>query len=1166
MYTNQQSGVYDKIKKDIEDCLDKEITGIDTKDISKIIHCNTYSNLHIKEQNILYNLCKDKNINLEIKSISEIATDIYNTFPSLAKDFLGIKIGTNQILELEEFILKNDNNEMSSPLKTTFQSRTIEKNEIIEELEKNKVVTIHGSAGVGKTRIAIECCQEYSKQKEYELYCIKSNDLPIYDDLKSLFESPGKYLLLVDDADQIVNLSHILEYINEKQKVKVKILITVRDYAKSIIQKNILKYTIPKEVLIGKLTDEEITELLEKNLEILNSYYLEKIVKIAEGNARLAMLAGKLAKEKGKIESIRDASTLYESYYGNFLSDDLNEKMITVLGSVAFYGHIDLDNLDFLDFFPNINEKEYLKCLNKAYELELVNIYADKKVKVEDDAFGNYVLKKMFIEYKKISLSFIINNSFENNKERVIYLITTLINVFQSQEVYNLIEKEINKSWTYFKNEKNEKFFEFVKAFHVFNSTDTFIILKDKIDKLDYEEFDIIKEINFESLKRNNFITDEILEILNSYSDNYELETALDLLFEYYSKKPSLFIGFYNTLKRLFEINKNSLKHNYYTQKMIINKFIESSENWENEKINLLFINLSSEMLESIFSPIGNMGNKTFTIYKIPLQYCEGLEEYRTLIWKSLLKLYEKKDYKEYIEKIIDNHYISTNELLIEKDRKKIATIDLKYIEKFFNEKFEPNDMKHCIIAERVLKIFKKYDVNLEEKLKPYIENDRYKLVSMLNKLEQKRENIEKYASKLKKKDIPELMNACKEYIDITQKSYKIGENLKIIFQYLFDKPKPIIYRKIIESYIQNDTPSNIHPDHIIKNLLNYMSHEKVFDIINKSNYDQKEAWIFSYYKNFPDDYLSNKYCKIIYEFIKYEKIKSKSCHLRDLIPLNRYNKYCDDIFLKISKLILKKSEKDPFILKLYFESMFFKNEENPEDLFILFKKNIELIEKIYFQLLKNNNYIDYDGKYLKAFLEKDNSFIKKYMKFLIEREEEDLQEYDSDKHDPLKKIIWENKNYIEIMDEVIVYLNNSTDNYIAINILSNLIKYKKNEYHIDKWIENYITENSKDKEKMGQIFNIITELTYNRQIKHIITFTKINNDYQLFSELKLESREFFWIGSEIPFIEKKIKFLNELLKELKGSKYLKHRKKLEDEIKYLKIKLEKKQLKEILE
>ena len=44
------------------------------------------------------------------------------------------------------------------------------------------------------------------------VYCIRSNHLPVYEDLKAFLCEPKKYVLLVDDANQITGLGHIIQY------------------------------------------------------------------------------------------------------------------------------------------------------------------------------------------------------------------------------------------------------------------------------------------------------------------------------------------------------------------------------------------------------------------------------------------------------------------------------------------------------------------------------------------------------------------------------------------------------------------------------------------------------------------------------------------------------------------------------------------------------------------------------------------------------------------------------------------------------------------------------------------------------------------------------------------------------------------------------------------
>lgn len=49
------------------------------------------------------------------------------------------------------------------------------------------------------------------------MLCIRDNALPIYEDLRLYISQQGDYFLLVDDANQVAGLSHILQYLFKKK-------------------------------------------------------------------------------------------------------------------------------------------------------------------------------------------------------------------------------------------------------------------------------------------------------------------------------------------------------------------------------------------------------------------------------------------------------------------------------------------------------------------------------------------------------------------------------------------------------------------------------------------------------------------------------------------------------------------------------------------------------------------------------------------------------------------------------------------------------------------------------------------------------------------------------------------------------------------------------------
>ena len=131
--------------------------------------------------------------------------------------------------------------------------------------------------------------------------------------------------------------------------------------------------------------------------------------------------------------------------------------------------------------------------------------------------------------------------------------------------------------------------------------------------------------------------------------------------------------------------------------------------------------------------------------------------------------------------------------------------------------------------------------------------------------------------------------------------------------------------------------------------------------------------------------------------------------------------------------------------------------------------------------------------------------------------------------------------------DEKIRYIIESIlkiTNFKRTNFLKLIFSNSKDNYAIEeKYLIDIIKKHSDNEDILTDLFIIISNRSKEGRIKCIIELLNINNNYELFEKLQLESHSWSWSGSEIPIIESRIEYFKELLKEIQnlGSDYIKH-------------------------
>lgn len=1102
-FTTKADGLVDKITEDIDKCLDPKKTGVPVHQIQKIIICFN-SRLEVADETAITQYAVSKKIAIELIGLDWLALEIYSKYLILAKDILGIPLDTGQLLPISNFIEEYNNKagKLSTPLDNIFLHRKTELYDIENTLESKDLLIISGFPGVGKTKIAIEAIDAFlSKNNDYSAFAVSKKDQDISEDLKIHLQQEKNYVLLVDDANrQLLNFKQILGVFKEKRKGNIKLVVTVRDYALNDISNECIEYEQDK-IVIEKFSDSEITELISSDsFEILNPRFQQKIVSVADGNARLAVMAARIAMQKQEEFLFGDVSELYDSYFQTFIKDfdGFGDKsLIKTLGMISFFFTIDRSNKEFIQLLLKTFELDYHafnEAIDELEKRELIEVQYNH-ARVSEQVMATYFFYKVFIKEEILSFKTLLFSFFPSWKKRFKDTIIPSNNSFG----YDNVLKKINGSLdeylqSVYNNE--ELVLEFFSLFWFYKREETVNYFHQKITQLP-EPNNPIYDTKYET---NDFLWDRD-RTLDFLADLFKHSTesflpALELGFEYCRKKPESLPEFVRRIRENLLFDENDHNFNFQRQvdlfELIINKVKEKKPHYM-----ATFFTLSGTFLAHHYQVTKGGRNGSISFYDYPLPFYEITKDFRESIWTTLFASFE--NYPEEVLSAIQKFRPSSREAIPE-----ILDFDLSLLLPFIESNLDTNNFKHCHFVHELISPFDiaKLTNSNYQNLKTKFDTKEYKNTQNLdwNRYRGRRDySFAKYEDfeAAKEKDIraifvfndenefETLHNAVKNILSLEEgNNWSVEKSLDIIIEENFLKNNELGFKllsDILESY-----PTELNPLTTVVKLISSKSPEwamKLWNEINNCKNKHKLYWQLTFFVLLPDEFANSFYKARLLETIR---SIDKGCYLR---------------FENFEKFISIKSDTNTgFLSKLPIVGRFFvKKDRNiiEEILSIAYYKiethnlriqlpygfferytpmladNFELLKKSYLQQEKTNDHFDYERKGLLALLQIEPDFLLEYIKvfYTIQENQFNHNTYNQlsflwdleDKDELIKKVmilVTDNNFYLGFGDHpLIVFFRNLTE--------QQTVKAKQ-------FLLNFISEFHTDEKKMNPIFDVM--------------------------------------------------------------------------------------------
>ncbi len=1140
MYGTVGTEAFGKMKKDILSCFNKDKLKIDENKIKKIICAFSSTNIHVEQQEELKSMISG--IDIEMIGLSTISHDLLVNFPFLAAEYLHIQVDTHQIFSRDEFIKVYDKNGMNAPLDMDLHYREQENEQLYSALCSSKITLVTGASGVGKTRLVLEVCKQFEVEG-WNVLCVKNNGELLYNDIQYYTTDERKYILFIDDANQTTSLEYILNYVTAISNNDIKIVMTVRDYAKHRVESIVRQYVIPQEIVIKVLKDEEIKDILKENLGIINEDYLQRITQIAKGNIRLAILAGKISIDSGYL-AISNATDIFAQYYGKIIeTTELTEDAINTLFVVSLLGAIrykeSIIAQKILELM-NINSERFIILCHDLNNRELIDLYQDEVAKVSDQSLGNYILEYILIEKKTISIIQLLQTGFPEFKNKLVYALNTLIKLFYSENTKSYIEEQVNISWN-MADESQQA--EYLRCFHALNEEKTLSIMKKKIDNAKCIEIDI-SQFDIDSKKNYNNIECEEIAILSSFKYSEYFEDTMELLLLYYKKRPDLIMDFYFAFSDRMSFDENSYELGYDKELKMVDCLWRYTNEGKETNVTVLLLHVFKELLKCSFHRTEATDNsRSFTMYNLQVIYTDGIKKLRNYIWRGFSKLYSNDKYVEQLNEIISSCYISGLE---QAEAKQIQQYDLQCIKEMFLDKWENLTFEQCKILRELEKHCEWVEIDNRDLFDRYTENKDFMIYNTLVKEhikgktweedEAERKNqIKEMIKNYKIEDYAHLFKICKiceENKDKEEWSLKSG--IDIIFTIL--EPEPEIYLDVVMSYLQYQAPYGDNANRIVSILLTDFGIEQTKKIIEEKDFPYKHNWESAIWENVPKEMLNKELTKEFLNFMKQE-VSLEMPDFPSILCLEKYRDYDTNIVKRVSEIILDSPPKNSFYVAKFFNYAY--QETTIQIILDLFLDKWELLGNLY--LLALGKHFDYNGTLLIELVKRHNFFWREITQKLHGNMHRTLYEH------KVFENIWEMDNYRELIQ--IAYDNMLGDCFgfmvehegaaIFANSqeTSEFIKKRKKE-----WIKDYIEGNIGNSNNLRMIFEVIATFFVSDKIEFLEELTNYTKDIEIFKSIPLFASSSSWSGSEVPLIEKKIDFLSNLITSLKGADFIEHR------------------------
>ncbi len=1175
-YTTQETGLFDKLSGDLAKCFDPQKCGIDATKIEEIIFCHT-TQLTLKQHDLLREECQSRGVNLNIFGIVPMSCDLYQKYPGLARDFLQIEVDTGQILSQEDFVSIYDRNKGVTPLRTTFRFRENELSQICASLDDAQPVLITGAPGVGKSRLALECCTRFvGTHPEYRVCCILNRGPDLFEDLRVHFSEPGKYLIFVDDANRVSRFEYVTQLLRyAPEQVCVKILATVRDYAIAKVRAAAQPFGGAIEVNVKPLEGEQIRNLVKEEYGITNPYYLERIDEISRGNPRLAMMAAQIAKRENKLSSIANVTALYDEYYESIRRDveDIQSPLLLQVGAlIAFFRVIDRTHQAAMEPIAaafGITYDDFWLAVLRLHELEVVDIHEDEAVRISDQVLGTYLFYLAFFKKRTLDFSKLLTDFFPACRRQLADAVYPMLDAFDSKKIVETMRRHVEMAWHRLERmDHPEDLLSLMGVFWFVKETDTLLCLGKWIEGMEPQAL-ATGDLNLKPAP--GIESPSILKVLSCFrhAGDANAGIAVRLLLDYLLKRPDEAPRILYILLDTFAFMPIDRLRGFAAQRAVVDALWDRAQLGDG-LLGRVFLTVARAYLHTEFSTTHSASAKSFTITKFTLPATHEVKAIRERIWRGVFSLYERAELEAHVLALLAEYARSVCAMSV----REIIADDARQLLPFLESTLNPAIYLHCLIVQDYLRFLEEHDLPFDKGLRDRFKNDCYRVTEVLLEdfassaarhiryevfCERKKQHIREFCAAYSFSDYVELIRHCtqiRQELNGGHVSRLLPGSLEMVFLALAERDTEL-YIRVLRHYLTEGDVLALNSFPLVRRLVELCGPEAAYQILTECNCSES-PWMAFFFQCLSSDHVTERFVRELHRF--YEKAPGSSLPYGVDFLLN-YRGLCADIFPRITRILLQRSKKEPMCVHA-FSMLFNPSTEANKVMLDIFAGYLGVLKEAYIAISMMGEHDDYDGHSFNHILDTDPSFLIEYIDATYQTEDtlswhEGTRDYSLFwKRDDCETL---GRQLVERLYEWEVTRNRYSSGgrrvfFSGDEPAQTNPSVAKGQ---DTVVEGFIEHRHDDAGFMRFIFLLISEFAPERRLKFIAQFLGLNKSYELFTHLEIEPLHWSWGGSAVPMFQKRVEYLESILPLLDTADFLRHKQLIEHRIQGLRAEIE---------